>query len=91
MSSTKRIYGTPSSSDSVLDRLRYMEGTLPIQNEMNSLTEGRIYDLDKKLSLLDAAVAPALLDLQIKFDRELSVLRREHESRYKSILQKKCD
>ena len=82
MNSARKGYGAPSSSDSVLDRLRYIEGTLPIQIEMNSLIEGRVYDLDKNVSILEASITPALLELQVRFDRELSVLRREHESRY---------
>ena len=70
-----------SSSNSVLDRLRYLEETMPLQNQQNSLTEGRISDLDERIAYIDASIASAVNGVQIKFDRELETLRREHENR----------
>ena len=70
-----------SSSNSVLDRLRYLEETMPLQNQHNSVTEGCIADLDKRIAHIDASIASAVNVVQIKFDRELETIRREHENR----------
>ena len=82
LNASKRTFGTPSSSsDSVLDRLRYLEGSVPLQNERNSIIEGKIFDLGRNIDVTAASIAPGLMDLSERFERELAAMRREHESR----------
>jgi hypothetical protein len=79
-SSTRRGFGTPGS-DTILDRLRSVEGTLQGQDECNTSLEQKIQDLDEKLLMVDSSIHPAILELQQRFERELGALRRDNENR----------
>jgi hypothetical protein len=84
-SSTRRGLGTPGS-DTILDRLRSVEGILQFQDECNSSLERKIQDLDDKLLMVDSSIHPAILELQQRFERELGALRRDNENRFVKII-----
>lgn len=70
-----------TGTDSVLDRLRAIEGTLLAQTENNSSIEEKILNVSEKLLTVDSSIHPAIHELQLRFDRELLIIRREFESR----------
>lgn len=80
--SSGRGHLTPrSSSNSVLDRLRHIEETMPMQNQQNSLIEGMIFDLNTRMALVDTSIASAVHNVQTKFERDLEAIRRDLENR----------
>jgi WD40 repeat protein len=70
-----------SSSGSVLDRLRAVEGHIPIQLQHNTVYEAKLIDIDGEFAKFNVDVSVSLQDLQQRFERDIRMVHRESENR----------
>jgi hypothetical protein len=78
---TKPLTPTPSSSGSVLERLRAVEAHFPLQHQHNTSIEAKLNDIDGEFAKFNVDVSTSLQDLQKRFERDMKQVHRESENR----------